>query len=167
MLLIFLKLELNFAKANRSLSVNRLLLNVMTYIKVMKYKSKTQLPQRICLTQISLLSEFELYDPVKKPPITGIFLCPDNYVFEIDFSPQNARKFCLELKGKRVYGWGTDEQPVYLTHAKSQKLGQVILIFYILTNKRAVSYLIVVGKPLLRFEHCILFPFITLCQNFG
>ena len=92
--------------------------------------------------------DFESYNPASLPTLTGIFRGKDNYVFEIDGKIQKAGKWRKELKGELVPGWGTDNQPVYRTKASSKKFGQVILIFYVPKGKRAVSYLIVVGKPL-------------------
>jgi hypothetical protein len=96
--------------------------------------------------------DFQLSGPANLPTITGIFRGKDNYVFEIDGKSQKAGKWRSDLKERLVSGWGTDNQPVYRTKASSKKFGQVILIFYVSKGKRAVSYLIVVGKPLLRYE---------------
>ena len=74
--------------------------------------------------------------------------CTTTYVFEIDGKSQKAGKWRSELKERLVPRWGTDNQPVHRTKASSKKFGQVILIFYVPKGKRAVSYLIVVGKPL-------------------
>ena len=108
----------------------------------------------------------QLSDSANLPTITGIFRGKDNYVFEIEGKSQKASKWRSELKEKLVPGWGTDNQPVYRTKAFSKKFGQVTLIFYVLQFKRAVSYLIVVGKPLLRYEALHTFAFHHRIEEF-
>jgi hypothetical protein len=97
-------------------------------------------------------ADSQLSDPANLPTITGIFRGRDNYIFDIDGISQKAGKWRSFFTERLVSGWGTDNQPVYRTSAYSKKFGQVILIFYIPKGKKAVSYLIVVGKPLLRYE---------------
>lgn len=108
----------------------------------------------------------QLSFPSNLPAITGIFRGKDNYVFEIDGKSQKAGQWRSDLKEKRVSGWGTDNQPVYRTKALSKKFGQVILIFYIPKGKRAVSYLIVVGKPLRSSEALHTFAFHHRIEEF-
>jgi hypothetical protein len=55
---------------------------------------------------------------------------------------------------------------VYSTKAYSKKFGQVTLIFYIPKGKRAVSYLIVVGKPLRSSEALHTFAFHHRIEEF-
>lgn len=87
-------------------------------------------------------------DPALLPTITGIFRGKDNYVFEIDGKSQKAGQWRKDLKDFLSPGWGTDGQPVYRTGAFSKKFGEVTLVFHIPKGKRAVSYLIIVGRPL-------------------
>lgn len=82
------------------------------------------------------------------PTITGIFGGKDNYVFTIDGTRQKAGAWRKDLKEHLTDGWGTDGQPVYRTAAESPTFGSVTLLFYIPKGKRAVSYLIIVGRPL-------------------
>lgn len=109
----------------------------------------------------------ESYDPTRLPTITGIFRGKDNYVFEIDGKTQKAGKWRQELKEKLIPGgWSADDQPAYRTHASSKKFGQVVLVFYIPKGKKAVSYLIVVGKPLRAGEALHAFAFHHRIEEF-
>jgi hypothetical protein len=99
-------------------------------------------------TTTSTSSLSDLPDPSTLPILTGIFTGKKRYVFEIDGKSQNAKEWCSELKDKLAPRWGTDNQPVYRTKAYSETFGQVTLVFYIPKGKRAVSYFVVIGKPL-------------------
>ncbi len=81
-------------------------------------------------------------------PITGIFGGKDSYVFEIAGTRQKAGLWRKQFRDELEAGWGTDGQPVFRTAADSPTFGSVILLFYIPKGKRAVSYLIIVGRPL-------------------
>lgn len=93
------------------------------------------------------------------PTITGIFGGKDSYVFTIDGKRQKAGQWRKDLKNRIKEGWGTDGQPVYRTAAESPTFGSVILLFSIPTGKRAVSYLIIVGRPLRSSEALHAFAF--------
>jgi hypothetical protein len=99
-------------------------------------------------------------------PITGIFGGKDNYVFEIDGKPQKARQWRKDLNHHLTVGWGTDGQPVYRTEAESETFGNVILLFYIPKGKRAVSYLIIVGRALRSSEALHAFGFHHRIEEF-
>ena len=81
-------------------------------------------------------------------PITGIFGGKNQYVFEIEGIRQKAGLWKKAFREDLEKGWGTAGQPVYRTAAESPTFGTVILVFYIPKGKRAVSYLIIVGRPL-------------------
>ncbi len=81
-------------------------------------------------------------------PLTGIFGGKSQYVFEIEGTRQKAGLWKKAFRDELEAGWGTDGQPVYRTAAESPTFGRVILVFYIPKGKRAVSYLIIVGRPL-------------------
>jgi hypothetical protein len=97
---------------------------------------------------------------------TGIFGGKDNYVFTIDGVHQRAGQWRKDFKEKLEEGWGTDGQPVYRTQADSDTFGSVTLIFYIPKGKRAVSYLIVVGRPLRSCEALHAFSFHHRIEEF-
>lgn len=98
--------------------------------------------------------------------ITGIFGGKDNYVFTIDGVRQRAGQWRKDFKEKLQDGWGTDSQPVYRTEACSDKFGSVTLIFYVPKGKKAVSYLIVVGRPLRSCEALHAFSFHHRIEEF-
>jgi hypothetical protein len=98
--------------------------------------------------------------------ITGIFGGKDQYVFTIDGKRQKARQWRKALKEKLEEGWGTDGQPVYRTTAESPTFGLVTLLFYIPKGKRAVSYLIIVGRPLRSSEALHAFAFHHRIEEF-
>lgn len=100
------------------------------------------------------------------PGITGIFGGKDSYVFTIDGKRQKARQWRKDLKEKLEEGWGTDGQPVYRTTAESPTFGSVTLLFYIPKGKRAVSYLIIVGRPLRSSEALHAFAFHHRIEEF-
>lgn len=97
---------------------------------------------------------------------TGIFGGKDNYVFTIDGIRQRAGQWRKDLAEMLQDGWGTDGQPVYRTQAYSDTFGSVTLIFYIPKGKRAVSYLIVVGRPLRSCEALHAFSFHHRIEEF-
>jgi len=97
---------------------------------------------------------------------TGIFGGKDNYVFTIDGLRQRAGQWRKDFKEKLQEGWGTDGQPVYRTQADSDTFGSVTLIFYIPKGKRAVSYLVVVGRPLRSCEALHAFSFHHRIEEF-
>jgi len=97
---------------------------------------------------------------------TGIFGGKDNYVFTIDGVRQSAGQWRKDFKEELEEGWGTDGQPVYRTQADSDTFGTVILIFYIPKGKRAVSYLVVVGRPLRSCEVLHAFSFHHRIEEF-
>ena len=70
------------------------------------------------------------------------------------------------LKEELKPQWGTDNQPVHRTPAYSKTFGHVILVFYIPKGKKAVSYLIVVGKPLRSSEALHAFAFHHRVEEF-
>lgn len=100
------------------------------------------------------------------PTITGIFGGKDSYVFTIDGKRQKAGQWRKDLKDHLKEGWGTDGQPVYRTAAESPTFGSVILLFYIPKGKRAVSYLIIVGRPLRSSEALHAFAFHHRIEEF-
>ncbi len=87
-------------------------------------------------------------DAAPTSPLTGIFGGKAQYVFEIAGTRQNASLWKKAFRENLETAWGTDGQPVYRTPAKSPTFGTVILLFYIPKGKRAVSYLMIVGRPL-------------------
>ncbi|MCP4118350.1 MAG: hypothetical protein GY737_23705, partial [Desulfobacteraceae bacterium] len=105
-------------------------------------------------------------DPALLPTITGIFRGKDNYVFEIDGKIQKAGRWRKDFKDDLTPGWGTDGQPVYRTEAVNETFGEVILVFYIPKGKRAVSYLIIVGRPLRSSEALCAFAFHHRIEEF-
>ncbi|MCP4487556.1 MAG: hypothetical protein GY820_09605 [Gammaproteobacteria bacterium] len=105
-------------------------------------------------------------DPALLPTITGIFRGKDNYVFEIDGKTQKAGRWRKDFKDDLTPGWGTDGQPAYRTKAVSETFGEVILVFYIPKGKRAVSYLIIVGRPLRSSEALCAFAFHHRIEEF-
>lgn len=131
-----------------------------------------------CQGKSNVLSESELNEapekldemfplaPTNLPTFTGVFRGKDNYLFEIDGMVQKAKQWRVALKEKLVPGWGTNHQPVYRTHASSDKFGPVILLFYIPKGKRTVSYLLVVGKPLRSSEILHTFAFHHRIEEF-
>jgi hypothetical protein len=98
--------------------------------------------------------------------VTGIFRGKDNYVFTIDGVRQSAGQWRKDFKEELEEGWGTDGQPVYRTQAESDTFGSVTLIFYIPKGKRAVSYLVVVGRPLRSCEALHAFSFHHRIEEF-
>jgi len=100
------------------------------------------------------------------PGITGIFGGKANYVFTIDGKSQKARQWRKDLKEKLKEGWGTEGQPVYRTAAESPTFGSVILLFYIPKGKRAVSDLMIVGRPLRSSEALHAFAFHHRIEEF-
>ncbi|MCP4107768.1 MAG: hypothetical protein GY749_19850 [Desulfobacteraceae bacterium] len=110
--------------------------------------------------------DVESYDPVLLPTITGIFRGKDSYVFEIDGEIQRAGRWRKDFKDRLTPGCGTDRQPVYRTEAVNETFGEVILVFYIPKGKRAVSYLIVVGRPLRSSEALCAFAFHHRIEEF-
>jgi hypothetical protein len=98
--------------------------------------------------------------------MTGIFGGKDHYVFTIDGKTQKTRQWRKDLKEKLEKGWGTDGQPVYRTAAESPTFGSVTLLFYIPTGKRAVSVLIIVGRPLRSSEALHAFAFHHRIEEF-
>lgn len=101
-----------------------------------------------------------------QPTFTGIFGGKDNYVFTINGIRQRSGQWRKEFAEKLQDGWGTDGQPVYRTQADSDTFGSVTLIFYIPKGKRAVSYLIVVGRPLRSCEAIHAFSFHHRIEEF-
>ncbi len=110
--------------------------------------------------------DVESYDPALLPIITGIFRGKDNYVFEIDGQIQKADRWRKDFKDRLTPGWGTDGQPVYRTEAVNGTFGEVILVFYIPKGKRAVSYLIIAGRPLRSSEALHAFAFHHRIEEF-
>lgn len=106
------------------------------------------------------------YDPVLLPTITGIFRGKDSYVFEIDGQIRKAGQWRKNFRDHLTPGWGTDDQPVYRTEAVSRTFGEVILVFYIPKGKRAVSYLIIAGRPLRSSEALRAFAFHHRIEEF-
>lgn len=102
----------------------------------------------------------------QSPPITGIFGGKDNYVFTIDGKAQKARLWRKALKDQLTEAWGTAGQPVYRTAAESPTFGSVTLVFYVPKGKRAVSYLIIVGRPLRSSEALHAFAFHHRIEEF-
>ncbi len=86
--------------------------------------------------------------PLSDFPRTGIFGGKASYVFEIDGIRHNAGHWKKMFQDDLKEGWGTDGQPVYRTPAESPTFGKVTLLFYIPKGKRAISYLIIVGRAL-------------------
>lgn len=105
-------------------------------------------------------------DPALLQTITGIFRGKDNYVFKIDGEIQKAGRWRKDFKDRLTTGWGTDGQPVYRTEAASETFGEVILVFYIPKGKRAVSYLIIAGRPLRSSEALCAFAFHHRIEEF-
>ncbi len=106
------------------------------------------------------------YDPALLPTVTGIFRGKDNYVFNIDGLIQKAGLWRKDFKDRLTSGWGTEGQPVYRTEAVSGTFGKVILVFYIPKGKRAVSYLIIAGRPLRSSEALHAFAFHHRIEDF-
>jgi len=100
------------------------------------------------------------------PTITGIFGGKDSYVFTIDGKAQKAGQWRKALKDQLKEAWGTNGQPVYRTAAESPTFGAVTLLFYVPTGKRAVSYLIIVGRPLRSSEALHAFAFHHRIEEF-
>jgi hypothetical protein len=100
------------------------------------------------------------------PIITGIFGGKDNYLFTIDGKCQKAGQWRKDLTAHLHVGWGTNKQPVYRTAAESPTFGSVLLLFYIPKGKRAVSYLIIVGRPLRSSEALHAFAFHHRIEEF-
>lgn len=98
--------------------------------------------------------------------ITGIFGGKDSYAFTIDGKRQKAKQWRKEFKDELKEGWGTDGQPVYRTAAESPTFGSVTLLFYIPKGKRAVSYLIIAGRPLRSSEALHAFAFHHRIEEF-
>ena len=108
----------------------------------------------------------EATEPKTSPTITGIFGGKDNDVFTIDGTRQKAGQWRKDFKGQLKEGWGTDGQPVSRTTAESPTFGSVMLIFYIPKGKRAVSYRIIVGRPLRSSEALHAFAFHHRIEEF-
>ncbi|QTA85701.1 hypothetical protein [Desulfonema magnum] len=108
----------------------------------------------------------ESSDPALLLTLTGIFRGKDNYVFEIDGEIRKAGQWRKNFKDRLTPGWGTDGQPVYRTEAVSETFGEVILVFYIPKGKRAVSYLIIAGRPLRSSEALHAFAFHHRIEEF-
>ncbi|MCP4489105.1 MAG: hypothetical protein GY820_17600 [Gammaproteobacteria bacterium] len=129
--------------------------------------SESDAPATASLPDTGLANEdAESSDPALLPTITGIFRGKDNYVFEIDGKIQKAGRWRKDFKDHLTPGWGTDGQPVYRTEAVSETFGGVILVFYIPKGKRAVSYLIIVGRPLRSSEALCAFAFHHRIEEF-
>lgn len=108
----------------------------------------------------------ESYDPALLPAITGIFRGKDNYRLEIGGEVRKAKEWRKEFKERLSSGWATDDQPVFRTKGRSKTFGEVILVFYIPKGKRAVSYLIVAGRPLRGSEALHAFAFHHRIEEF-
>jgi len=110
--------------------------------------------------------ETESYNPALLPTITGIFRGKDNYRLEIDGVVMKAKEWRKEFKEELSSGWATDKQPVIRTKGFSETFGEVTLVFYIPKGKRAVSYLIVSGRPLRSAEVLHAFAFHHRIEEF-
>ncbi len=108
----------------------------------------------------------ETTETEKSPTITGIFGGKASYVFTIDGKRQKAGQWRKDFKDLLKEGWGTDGQPVYRTAAESPTFGSVILLFYIPKGKRAVSYLMIIGRPLRSSEALHAFAFHHRIEEF-
>jgi len=112
------------------------------------------------------ISDTDISNKGSLPTITGIFRGKDNYVFEIDRKTQKAGQWRKDLKDNLTPGWGTDGLPVYRAKAFSRTFGEVILVFYVPKGKRAVSYLIIAGRPLRSSEALHAFAFHHRIEDF-
>ncbi len=108
----------------------------------------------------------EATETEKSPTITGIFGGKASDVFTIDGKRQKAGQWRKDFKDLLKEGWGTDGQPVYRTAAESPTFGSVILLFYIPKGKRAVSYLMIIGRPLRSSEALHAFAFHHRIEEF-
>ncbi|QTA88892.1 hypothetical protein [Desulfonema magnum] len=87
-------------------------------------------------------------------------------MFEIDGQSRKAGQWRKDMKDSLTPGWGTAGQPVCRTEAVSETFGKVILVFYIPKGKRAVSYLIITGRPLRSSEALHAFAFHHRIEEF-
>jgi len=87
-------------------------------------------------------------------------------VFKIDGNRQKAGQWRKDMNDRLNVGWGTDEQPVFRIAADSPTFGRGILLFSSPHGKRALSSLIIVGRPLRRSEALHAFAFHHRIEEF-